>query len=84
MYMYQLLILQLKDEIIITGITLEHIPRELTPESSFNSAPKDFSVWVCSLHVYYLYKQIWMYYTSRELFTKITTMPLVLEVKSLL
>lgn len=49
----QLLILQLKGEIIITGVTLEHIPRELTPEGSFNSAPKDFSVWVCSLHVYY-------------------------------
>lgn len=49
----QLLILQLKGEIIITGVTLEHISRELTPEGSFNSAPKDFSVWVCSLHVYY-------------------------------
>ena len=51
-YMYQLLqllILQLKGEIIITGVTLEHIPRELTPDGSFNSAPKDFSVWVCSI-----------------------------------
>ena len=33
--------LQLKDNVRITGITVEHIPRELSPNGSLDSAPKD-------------------------------------------
>lgn len=33
--------LQLKDTVLITGITIEHIPKELSPNGSLDSAPKD-------------------------------------------
>ena len=35
---------QLKQPIVITTVTLEHIPKELTPTGSLSSAPKDFTV----------------------------------------
>ena len=33
--------LQLKDTVLITGATIEHIPKELSPNGSLDSAPKD-------------------------------------------
>lgn len=39
------LVIQLSERIIITGFTLEHIPRSLASNGSIDSAPKDFSVW---------------------------------------
>ena len=33
--------LQLKDTVLITGVTIEHIPKELSPNGSLDSAPKD-------------------------------------------
>ena len=33
--------LQLKDNVQITGITVEHIPKELSPNGNLDSAPKD-------------------------------------------
>ncbi|XP_039299840.1 uncharacterized protein LOC120348935 isoform X2 [Nilaparvata lugens] len=38
-------VLQLSSTIIVTGFTLEHIPRSLAPHGRIDSAPKDFSVW---------------------------------------
>lgn len=37
-------LIQLKDEIMITGVTVDHIPKELSPNGSLSSAPKEFSV----------------------------------------
>lgn len=31
---------------IITGVTLDHIPRELTPNGTLSSAPQNFTVYV--------------------------------------
>ncbi len=39
--------MQLQGPVVITGVSLEHIPRELTPNGSRVSAPKEFQVWVC-------------------------------------
>ena len=36
--------LQLKDTIQITGITIEHIPKVLSPNGSLDSAPKDIKL----------------------------------------
>ena len=46
--------LQLKDEIVVTGVTLEHISRDLSPNGAIRSAPKDFTVlvWACTLYTY--------------------------------
>lgn len=38
-------LIRLKDEIVITGVTLEHIPRALTPNGSLTTAPHNFTVW---------------------------------------
>lgn len=39
------LVIQLSESILVTGVTLEHIPRSLAPNGTIDSAPKDFSVW---------------------------------------
>lgn len=39
------LVIQLSERIVITGFTMEHIPRSLTSNGVIDSAPKDFSVW---------------------------------------
>ncbi|XP_065204769.1 uncharacterized protein LOC135834734 isoform X2 [Planococcus citri] len=39
------LVIQLSERIIITGFTIEHIPRSLSANGVIDSAPKDFSVW---------------------------------------
>ena len=44
--------LQLKEPIVITGVTLEHIPKELTPNGSLSSAPKDFRIVVSLMYMY--------------------------------
>ena len=38
--------LQLKDTVLITGVTIEHIPKELSPNGSLESAPKDIKLMV--------------------------------------
>ena len=38
--------LQLKDTVLITGATIEHIPKELSPNGSLDSAPKDIMLMV--------------------------------------
>lgn len=43
---------------MITGVTLDHIPRELSPNGSLDTAPKDFSVHVC---VAYMWHYMYMY-----------------------
>jgi SUN domain-containing protein 1/2 len=37
---------QLSMEISVTEVSIEHIPKELSPTGNIDSAPKDFSVWV--------------------------------------
>ena len=44
---------------MVTGVTVEHIPKELTPNGSLSSAPKQFRIWVSAcacvivhLHLY--------------------------------
>lgn len=39
------LVIQLSERIVITGFTLEHIPRSLASNGTIDSAPKDFAVW---------------------------------------
>lgn len=39
------LVIQLSERILITGFTMEHIPRSLAANGTIDSAPKDFSVW---------------------------------------
>lgn len=39
------LVIQLSKRILVTGFTLEHIPRSLASNGTIDSAPKDFGVW---------------------------------------
>lgn len=36
--------LKLRDEVVITGVTLDHIPQELSPNGTLDTTPKDFTV----------------------------------------
>lgn len=40
------LVLELSHTIIVTGFTMEHISRLLSPSGRIDSAPKKFSMWV--------------------------------------
>ncbi len=39
-------IIQLKGSVLVTEVTIEHIPKTLSPSEKLDSAPKDFSVYV--------------------------------------
>ncbi len=39
-------IIQLKGKVLVTEVTIEHIPKTLSPSGKLDSAPKDFSVYV--------------------------------------
>ena len=39
-------VIQLIAKIIITSISLEHIPKTISPTGEIDSAPREFSVWV--------------------------------------
>ena len=43
------LVIQLAGRVKPTAFSLEHIPRSLSPTGKIDSAPKDFTVWVCVL-----------------------------------
>ena len=44
--------MQLKDKIVVTGVSVEHIPKSLAPNSTtIDSAPRDFSVYVSIIFV---------------------------------
>lgn len=43
------LVLKLNHNVFVTGFTVEHIPKSLSPNGNIDSAPKLFTVWV-SLH----------------------------------
>jgi len=40
------LVLELSYPVKVTGFTMEHIPRALSPSGTIDSAPQHFSVWV--------------------------------------
>jgi SUN domain-containing protein 1/2 len=37
-------LIRLKEAVAVTGVTVEHIPKELTPSGSLSSAPKEFRI----------------------------------------
>lgn len=39
-------VIKLINQIYVTGISLEHIPRSISPSGEISTAPKEFSVWV--------------------------------------
>lgn len=41
-------VIKLIASIYVTNISLEHIPKSLSPTGEIDSAPKEFSIWVCS------------------------------------
>ena len=41
--------MQLKDKVLVTGVSVEHIPKSLAPNGTVDSAPRDFSVYVSIL-----------------------------------
>ncbi len=45
------LVVQLAARIYPTAVSLEHIPKSLSPTGKIDSAPKDFSVWVSGTRV---------------------------------
>ena len=47
MNIYVHVIVQLKEAVVVTSVTVEHIPKELSPYGSLSSAPKTFRVLVC-------------------------------------
>ena len=36
--------IQLRDEVIVTGVTVDHIPHELSPNGTLDTAPREFAV----------------------------------------
>ena len=44
--------IQLKDKILVTGVSVEHIPKSLALNGTIESAPRDFSVFV-SIYYYH-------------------------------
>lgn len=38
-------VIQLIDEIVVTKVSMEHVSKALLPNSTINSAPKDFTLW---------------------------------------
>ena len=45
-YFISFLVIQLNSEVLVTGFTMEHIPKMLAPNGQIDSAPNSFSVWV--------------------------------------
>lgn len=39
-------VIRLLGKVLVTGVSLEHIPKTLSPTGEISSAPKEFSVWV--------------------------------------
>ncbi len=39
--------IKLREEVVVTGVTIDHIPQELSPNGTLDTAPKDFTVKVC-------------------------------------
>jgi SUN domain-containing protein 1/2 len=37
-------LIRLKEAVVVTGVTVEHIPKELTPSGTLSSAPKEFRI----------------------------------------
>lgn len=46
------LVMQLNNKVYVTGFTLEHIPKSLSPNGHIDSAPYNFSVWVRFKHIF--------------------------------
>ena len=38
--------IKLREEVVVTGVTIDHIPLELSPNGTLDTAPKDFTVQV--------------------------------------
>lgn len=53
--------LQLKSEVVLNGVTLDHIPKTLSPNGKLDSAPKEFSVYVSAVSKYFRQTDIWMF-----------------------
>lgn len=45
-------VIRLLGKIYVTGVSLEHIPKKLSPTGQIDTAPREFSIWVC---VYFLF-----------------------------
>ncbi|CAI7988775.1 SUN domain-containing protein 2 [Geodia barretti] len=37
-------LIRLKEAVVVTGVTVEHIPKDLTPSGSLTSAPREFRI----------------------------------------
>lgn len=51
-------VLKLNSNVLVTGFTLEHIPKSLAPNGRIDSAPKLFTVWVsiqiiCNMKIFF-------------------------------
>ena len=57
---------KLREGVVITGVTIDHIPQELSPNGTLDTAPKDFSVQVCD-HRYNI-KVLWITFGTLCLF----------------
>lgn len=44
-------VLKLNSPVYVTGFTLEHIPKTLSPNGRIDSAPRNFTVWVSKLQL---------------------------------
>ena len=51
-------VIELSARIIPTAFSIEHIPKELSPTGSIDSAPKSFSVWVLFCISIFLYSKL--------------------------
>lgn len=53
---YLISVIKLHTRISVTGFTMEHTPIQLSPTGRIDSAPKNFTVWVC-LHIFQTFIQ---------------------------
>lgn len=54
LFIFLFAVVKLNTMIHVTGFTIEHVPKSLTPFGSIDSAPKNFSVWVSNFYYSYL------------------------------
>lgn len=61
------LVLKLNHNVFVTGFTMEHIPKSLSPNGKIDSAPKKFSVYVscCLFATFFFYSSFYsLLYTN--------------------